>query len=44
MVRVRSTDRHGQDRMDKYHANSSEWMTTDGKWIRFKTTIATEEH
>ena len=44
MVRVRSTDRHGQERMDEYHANWSGWMTADGKLIRFKATITTEEH
>ena len=44
MVRVRSTDRHGQDSMDEYHANWSGWTTADGDWIRFKARIATEEH
>ena len=31
MVRVRSTDRHGQDRMDEYHADWSRWKTADAE-------------
>ena len=31
MVRVQSTDRHGQDHMDEYHADWSGWTTGDGE-------------